>query len=447
MYKKSKYTFDIPLLDNSGIILCNLLYNTKAVIPSSDFQLSHSYYSECIPDAEHVENPLLKNGFFVYENVDETAIAQKAISASIIARNRTLNITIKPTIACNLKCIYCWEADETGFMNEDTADMIIELITIKLARNEVDKVVINWFGGEPMLSYDMILATMDKIKAICLKHSVPFVGIMSTNGTLLTSERVNELLKRHVYSFQITVDGTKELHDVCRPFKSGKQSSYDVIIKNLVDIRDNVRQRFLEIIFRANVTQQFLNVKNDYYDLYKKNFGNDKRFSLLLEDVTDKGGERINLVKDKIFDDDVGHRDSLVNELLKNDIVQHNFMNYEHGSMMCNAVLRNSFNINYDGMIYYCELMSDKWNTCIANNRCHISTFIKNDTVIDPSIDLSEHLPDCNMCLLFPICCGMLCPLSIAKSKRCTYKNNIETIRNSLLMLYRDGKLPILHSI
>lgn len=36
-------------------------------------------------------------------------------------------------------------------MNEDTADMIIELIAIKLARNEVDKVVINWFGGEPML--------------------------------------------------------------------------------------------------------------------------------------------------------------------------------------------------------------------------------------------------------------------------------------------------------
>lgn len=103
MYKKSKYTFDIPLLDNSGIILCNLLYNTKAVIPSSDFQLSHSYYSECIPDAEHVENPLLKNGFFVYENVDETAIAQKAISASIIARNRTLNITIK----YNHQAYYC----------------------------------------------------------------------------------------------------------------------------------------------------------------------------------------------------------------------------------------------------------------------------------------------------------------------------------------------------
>ena len=81
MYKKSKYTFDSPLLDNSGIIVCNLLYNTKAVIPSSDFQLSHSYYSECIPDAEHVENPLLKNGFFVYENVEETAIAQKEISA------------------------------------------------------------------------------------------------------------------------------------------------------------------------------------------------------------------------------------------------------------------------------------------------------------------------------------------------------------------------------
>lgn len=56
---------------------------------------------------------------------------------------------------------------------------------------------------------------------------------ITTNGTLLTSEVINELNMYHIHNFQITLDGEKNVQDVRRPLKSG-ESSWNHIINGIV---------------------------------------------------------------------------------------------------------------------------------------------------------------------------------------------------------------------
>jgi uncharacterized protein len=258
-----------------------------------DYLTIDNYKRLSVSNDIKITNPFFKNKFFIGSGINEKKIVEDARAVAFVERNQTLNLTIKPTISCNLDCIYCWQKDESGFMNEGTIENVLKFIDNKV--KTVKKLVINWFGGEPMLAYDIIISMMERVGTICRNNHIPYLGLMSTNGTLLTSEKMNVLLKHHIYSFQVTLDGTKELHDRCRPAKNPVISSYDLITKNLINIRDAVKQKYLEIIVRVNVTKDFLKNKEDFIRFYKANFLCDKRFSLLLEDVTDKSMWRRNL--------------------------------------------------------------------------------------------------------------------------------------------------------
>ena len=71
--------------------------------------------------------------------------------------------------------------------------------------------IIEWFGGEPMLEYD----------------TIPYVRLMTTTGSLLYLERLNKLLNYRVYTYQVTLDGMNYTHDKMRLNKNSKISSFD----------------------------------------------------------------------------------------------------------------------------------------------------------------------------------------------------------------------------
>ena len=60
---------------------------------------------------------------------------------------------------------------------------------------------------------------------------------MVTNGTLLTRKLVEELLLLGFTGAKITLDGPREVHDLQRPFVSGK-GSFDTIISNIQETCD-----------------------------------------------------------------------------------------------------------------------------------------------------------------------------------------------------------------
>lgn len=100
--------------------------------------------------------------------------------------------------------------------------------------NGSDMVVVNFFGGEPLLNINLIkhLVPYGAKKAESEGKRIQFS--MTSNGTLFTDKIVDFLTKNRV-SVLVSMDGPKHIQDLNRPFKSGG-GSYSVIASNIKKI-------------------------------------------------------------------------------------------------------------------------------------------------------------------------------------------------------------------
>lgn len=142
---------------------------------------------------------------------------------------------------CNLACPYCFEEGvRLGcYMSPETADALVAMIERDhLARGR--QVSLDFYGGEPLLSRDLIGSIAGRIKRASEERGLPFSFALVTNGTLLTRPVAEELRALGLKEVKVTLDGPREVHDLSRPFASGKGSSFDAILRNMVEIRDIV---------------------------------------------------------------------------------------------------------------------------------------------------------------------------------------------------------------
>jgi sulfatase maturation enzyme AslB (radical SAM superfamily) len=71
-------------------------------------------------------------------------------------RSNFLNLIILPTEACNFRCTYCYETFEHKKMKKEVVNGIKALIGRR--GPELNKLEIAWFGGEPLLAFDVGVA-------------------------------------------------------------------------------------------------------------------------------------------------------------------------------------------------------------------------------------------------------------------------------------------------
>ena len=136
-------------------------------------------------------------------------------------------------------------------MSLDTAQAAVTLVHNNLLRkralnNTPDlKGIINFFGGEPLLEYDSIIVPL----TIWIEETYPndFNLGVTTNGTLLTKERIDFLYDHNIVPL-LSMDGDKETQDYNRPCKSGG-SSFDQIIP----IIPYLLEKFPNTVFRMTI--------------------------------------------------------------------------------------------------------------------------------------------------------------------------------------------------
>lgn len=147
-------------------------------------------------------------------------------------------ITLCVTEECNLRCKYCYMTGKNSFnrMSFETAKAAVDYFLS--CEFEENAVVWDFIGGEPTLEIDLIDAISDyiKIRLYELKHKWLFNFRFSicSNGILYSTEKVQNYIRKNItnLSFTITIDGTKEKHDLNRVFPDGR-GSYDIVIKNI----------------------------------------------------------------------------------------------------------------------------------------------------------------------------------------------------------------------
>lgn len=130
------------------------------------------------------------------------------------------------TSDCNLACKYCYE--KHGLRDKRIMDFSLakESICCYMNENGADTLEIDFFGGEPLLAFDLIRDTVDWFHTQSWDKDHRF--LIGTNGTILNNEMKEWLCRnRGCIYISFSLDGTRKAHNISR------SNSYDLVFKNL----------------------------------------------------------------------------------------------------------------------------------------------------------------------------------------------------------------------
>lgn len=212
---------------------------------------------------------LVKCGMLVDDSLDETAELIKRFEAED-NNPETFDLTINPTLDCNLRCWYCYETHGKGtMMTHEVIESIKRLIDNKLSDSDLKRINISFFGGEPLLGWDNVVIPLLRYGAEgCTKHGVKFNCGFTTNGVLLTKNRLDDLTRIGLgdTSFQISIDGNKTLHDNSR-VNAAKHPTYDRIMTNVAYAAAKGFKVSLRFNYTPDTLDAFTDVLTDLEEL------------------------------------------------------------------------------------------------------------------------------------------------------------------------------------
>lgn len=106
---------------------------------------------------------------------------------------------------CQLKCSYCRVRKFPAAMSEEVLSRAIDLV-FSSGRQDLQ---IQFFGGEPLLSFDLIKKATTRAERINKLSKRDLTFILTTNGILLDSQKV-AFLKEHNFLVECSIDGEVE---------------------------------------------------------------------------------------------------------------------------------------------------------------------------------------------------------------------------------------------
>lgn len=202
-----------------------------------------------------------------------------------LCTNRILELHILPTEKCNFRCTYCYETFEKGRMSRQTIEAVKKLIDVRAPKLEM--LNISWFGGEPLVAADIVAEISSHAYSAMNSAGGLFRGSMTTNGWFLNSDLMGELTDVNVNSFQITLDGPKEMHNKTRKLGSGA-ATFDRIWTNLLALRDSKFD--FGIMIRLHIRPSTMEPLLNWMPELKSELLSDPRFSLLVKPIEHLGG-------------------------------------------------------------------------------------------------------------------------------------------------------------
>jgi uncharacterized protein len=150
-------------------------------------------------------------------------------------KTRMKQLILQVTQQCNLRCEYCvysgiYDRNRTHSNQRMTFETAKKAIDFFLERSwELTEINISFYGGEPLLEFDLIKQCVEYTKSQTEGKRIRFN--ITTNGTLLSDSTVDYLVENNFY-LSISLDGSQEEHDVNRKFING-DGSFDTIIENI----------------------------------------------------------------------------------------------------------------------------------------------------------------------------------------------------------------------
>lgn len=419
--KSSEYNLFLPLEGDRTIIFNS---NTKRFFVSSNNSIAN--YREVINSPNlYTENQqyqkllatLSKNGFVIDDNINELSEIEKLYLKN--KRSKEYSLIIMTTYACNFACWYCVQDHENIYLGADTEQKIIEHIKRYLISNSIEVFSISWFGGEPLLNFKAICSISEFAKKFCEEQNIKFSCSITTNGVLLSPMIINRMKQLNFISFQITIDGAKQSHNLTK-YNKVINDSFSLILNNIVALVSAMPDSLLTL--RINYTHKNLTTS-------------------LVDDIDNI----LNSVRNRIFiifrkvwqepqDNSLFNAVSLcTHEFIKRGYTVNNdydFIDF----LSCYVEREHYMSIFPNGAVDRCN------NKDIKKARGYLSNngdVVWNSTPQELLLTVFSNNSECRLCKYLPLCMGP-CPakregLSKDDALRCNVKNRDEFFNKTVI--------------
>ncbi len=307
-----------------------------------------------------------------------------------------LGLTICPTLRCNFRCPYCFEASQAdgATMSPETVARLVAFIE---SYKDARCLSLDWYGGEPTMAWDVIEDVTARVQALELEYAG--AGLV-TNGYLLDEAKIARLNDLQINSIQITLDGPPEVHDARRVLAGGAPT-YARILENVALLMDSPYEGSCAI--RVNLDKHNL----------------EGFLELRSELLTRFAGKKLNVYAGHV-NTSLGHSYDHACSLDLDDWATFTIDLYRRGGLLprggffpagdvhglCVATSHNGFVVGPRGELYKC------WED-VGKPEMVIGDLHEEEPITDPGLRALYALgtdayadPECKACTVLPICGG-----------------------------------------
>ncbi len=374
-------------------------------------------------EADALRSILYSEGFLLDDDIDELGNLRARYAISKKGR-RTFGILVASTLQCNFRCPYCYEPHESIFLSETKQDALVKFVTENIEK--WDKLSISWFGGEPLMRPDIIDRVSRRLVQVCESNSAELVGFITTNGFLLNRRNAALLNSCRVREAQITIDGSKAVHD-SRRFLVDGSGTYDVILRNIFETSGF----FDHFWIRVNVDSQSV---GEVAQVLEALDPVKEKTHVVFMPVSKVDGYKSEMISYDEFLDKVRILNSLATDKGFRAAPLHGIP----GSTYCGAYEDQYFLVDPYGDLHKCVVMVGRRDYRIGHLDDDGSVVMETDPLHRWDFDPFED-PDCLECDALPICMGGCQNLS-ARDKRASGRClNKDSLPQNLLSLVRTG--------
>lgn len=434
-YKKSRYNVAIDHLDDGKILIYNTFSGIFGVM-DHDTQILYNDVEklniEAVEDQKQKENcvTMIKYGYIVDSELDELA-AYKMRRSITRVNSDTLNLTIAPTMACNMQCPYCYESKTGKHMSAEIQKKLIDFVKAQLTvHSEIKRMKVIWYGGEPLLQKNTIYNLTNSFLKLCEQFNISYEAAIVTNGSLLDRETAWKLYNDcAVRKAQITIDGMAELHNKRRILANGA-GSFDEIIQNIEACRS-----FMRIAIRMNIDktnegeiQHFLQFAVEQM----KWIDNPYVYIAPVDSYTENCSHRASLCFALSEFAHVSNAFQKMNYSINRNRVKHEFFPPRR-DVYCTAEQVNNYVIDPEGYFYNCWMQIGQ----TSQSSGHISKpFLITNKYYKW---LSSELPSkCEQCVYLPMCSGGCGYFRVDKNGEPHCTSAYYTYKDTLRLAYQD---------
>lgn len=204
---------------------------------------------------EEMIHELEKKGYLSINRVEEIKHPLTDYIDDYVEENINAMI-LQITQNCNMRCRYCaFSGDGSDNRRHSHVDMpeqiALDAINFLYKHSKYsDKVSLSFYGGEPLLKFDLLKKCTKYCKELMPDKNIDF--LMTTNGTIMTNE-IMDFLATEKIILTISVDGPQQSHDKYRRFAGNGDGTYEHICKNLYRLKEKYPDYYQTISFNAVV--------------------------------------------------------------------------------------------------------------------------------------------------------------------------------------------------